>query len=138
MESLHKEVAEHAKLALFGDTLAGEQLFGREEEEKKKKRSSSVRDIEWKATAGRHSRERSFKSTGGGTAVGDTEESASFKIRLSAGQALLAGSPNYVDPLIVRSERFDETADVFSFGVIMLECLCGMRVSAILSTPGYS
>ena len=134
MEELQKEVAVHAKVALFGDTMRGEEL-------KKlgglKKRNSSVSDTDWgndRATVA------SFKckSEAGRSASTVTEESSSFKIRLNAGQTLLAGSPNYVDPLIVRSERFDETSDVFSFGVIMLECLCGMRVSVILATPGYS
>ena len=67
--------------------------------------------------------------------TGDLDDGV-INIRLAAGQELVAGSPNYIDPIVVRGERFDDTADVFSFGVILLECLCGMRVSEILASPG--
>ena len=66
--------------------------------------------------------------------LNDTNSDAleSFKLRLSEGQELLVGSPDYVDPQVTKGERFDESADVFAFGVVLLECLCGMRVSGIL------
>ena len=36
----------------------------------------------------------------------------------------IVGTASYIDPRVARADDYDELCDVFSFGVILFECLC--------------
>ncbi|KAG0519337.1 hypothetical protein BDA96_09G255700 [Sorghum bicolor] len=45
-------------------------------------------------------------------------------------QEVVAGTPGYMDPEFVNNGRPSAEADVFSFGVVLLELACGRRPTA--------
>ena len=44
----------------------------------------------------------------------------------------MVGTPNYIDPRVIRGERYEELCDVFSFGIILAECLYEKRIDKMV------
>src|SRR5437867_5602268 len=79
---------------------------------------------------------------GGKNAAGEDAEQAlimDFGISASADEAssgVVIGTLEYMAPEQAAGKAVDARADIYAFGLIVYECLIGLRLAAPLQTPG--